>query len=210
MALVDVSNSLGSQGQPRMKATCDGCGREEVFANPRHDDGKARKKIQHMGWEVVGKTERCPACKAKRKAARMAAKTVQKAKAQPVPGAGLREPTRAQRREIMGLLEVSYDVEAERYSGHETDETIAAVLNVLPGWVAAIREEFFGAAGGNDEIAALQSGYDDLSGRVADLLSKLSEVSQQASNISAELTGYKDRLSKVQRAVGERAMARAR
>ncbi|MEQ3679229.1 hypothetical protein [Pseudophaeobacter sp.] len=122
----------------------------------------------------------------------------------------MRQPTRAQRREIMGLLEVSYDVEAERYSGHETDETIATVLNVLPGWVSAIREEFFGAAGGNDEIAALQSGYDDLAGRVADLVSKLAEVSQQASDISAQLTGFEGRLSKVQKAVGERAMARAR
>lgn len=210
MALVDVSASHGSQGQPRMKVICDDCGREEVFANPRGDEGKARKKIQQMGWDVVGKAERCPACKAKRKAQKMAARKPKPVPVESASDALLRQPTRAQRREIMGLLEVSYDVEVERYSGHETDETIAAVLNVLPGWVSAIREEFFGAAGGNDEIAALQSGYDDLAGRVADLMSRLAEVSQQASDIGAELTGFKVRLSKVQKAVGARAMARAR
>jgi hypothetical protein len=210
MSLLDVSTSLGSQGQPRMKAICDDCERDEVFANPRGDEGKARKKIQQMGWEVAGKSERCPACRAKRKAQKMAARKPKPVPVAPASDALMRQPTRAQRREIMGLLEVSYDVEAERYSGHETDETIATVLNVLPGWVSAIREEFFGAAGGNDEIAALQSGYDDLAGRVADLVSKLAEVSQQASDISAQLTGFEGRLSKVQKAVGERAMARAR
>ena len=210
MALVDVSSSLGSQGQPRMQAICDGCGREEVFANPRGDEGKGRKKIQQMGWEVVGKSERCPACKAKRKVARMTVKKVIPDPAKPDPKTGLREPTRAQRREIMGMLEVSYDVDAGRYSGHETDETLAAVLNVLPGWVASIREEFFGAAGSNDEIEALQSSFDDLGKRVAAFLEASSKVSRQASELAAELAGYQKRLAKVKDAVGARAMGRAR
>lgn len=210
MSLLDVSTSLGSQGQPRMKAICDDCERDEVFANPRGDEGKARKKIQQMGWEVAGKSERCPACKAKRKAQKMAARKPKPVPVAPASDALMRQPTRAQRREIMGLLEVSYDVKAERYSGHETDETVATVLNVLPGWVSAIREEFFGAAGGNDEIADLQSAFDDLGRRVADHMIEVAQISRQAAELRDELKGYEGRLDKVQKAVGERAMARAR
>jgi excisionase family DNA binding protein len=70
---------------------------------------------------------------------------------------GIRQPTREEKRQIIGMLDAAYDTAAGRYVGGETDKTIAESLGggVMPGWVAEIREELFGPEGGNDELAAL-------------------------------------------------------
>ncbi len=52
------------------------------------------------------------------------------------------------------MLVITYDGDAKRYKGTDTDKTIADALGngVMPGWVAEIREQNFGPAGGNEEI----------------------------------------------------------
>jgi len=147
MSFHDVSNSYGRKGQPRIKAVCCSCERAEVISCPRGAEGQAIKKIQEMGWSLIKKALRCPMCEAKRKAENM----VQKSKA-PAP---LRQPTRAQIREINSMLDDVYDVKDERYQRGDTDETVAEVLGVMPGWVVAERERAFGPAGGNEELDAL-------------------------------------------------------
>ncbi len=144
------------RGQPRFLCTCDDCGREDTVA-ARHGGagsdghGQAVSKIQRLGWSFIGKRLRCGTCEAKRKVEKMAAKAERKTPAQTAP----REPTRMQKREIMDLLNEVYDDEKQCYCGGETDDTVAKVLNVMPGWVAGIREEFFGSDGSNDDMAAL-------------------------------------------------------
>lgn len=204
MALVDVSASLGARGQPRMKAICDSCQREEVIPCQSKEAGQARKKLQEMGWRVVGKAEHCPACAAKERAAKL--------KKQPEKAGHkqeLRKPTRAQRREIVGLLEVSYDVEKECYTGNETDETLAKVLGVMPGWVAEIREEFFGADGGNQELSALIDDFSTLTKAVVGFGDEASNLMSQFNKALDEMSKLGKRLDQVQKAVGPRGMARA-
>lgn len=201
MGFRDVSDSLGRSGQPRMQATCDDCGREEVFACPRGDVGHARKRIHGMGWRVVKDQLTCRSCQVKRKAEKMATTG---AKAKVTPGSSEqppREPTRAQRREIRDFLEDVYDVDAGCYKAGETDQTVADCLEVLPGWVARIREEWFGDNGGNQDMAALQG----------DLNRFIQEASQAVADVQGKITEAKSHLvnlEKIQKSVGPRAMAR--
>ena len=69
----------------------------------------------------------------------------------------VRQPTREQRRQIVDLLGTCYDTKAERYIGTDTDKTVADCIGggVLFGWVAQVREEFFGPDGGNDELESI-------------------------------------------------------
>lgn len=79
-----------------------------------------------------------------------------------------RTPTLAQRHEITGMLMLSYDHKAGRYTGAETDKTIAEAIGggCMPGWVAEIREANFGPAGGNEEIEAIRAEIAALSARL--------------------------------------------
>ena len=230
MRFVDVSRGHGGKGQPRKKAVCECCDREEVISSPKGAEGHATKKIQQMGWTLIGKVMRCPNCEAKRKVEDMS----QKAK-ENVP---LRQPTRAQIREIVSLLDDVYDVKSERYLRGDTDETVAEVLGVLPGWVVAERERAFGPAGGNEDLDALvaevaQLGNEIRSGIMNFLSSykhvetaysqlekshsvfesahkdakKFNEVLRKLHKMQGETSG---RLDKIQKAVGRRVMAQVK
>lgn len=171
----------GVPGVPRVRCICDGCGREEVvtcdYERGRDGvwapkDGQAVRKMVGRGWGHVKAQLLCPACEAARRAAisrRVAAtcslpteakgegeemkKTIEPSRQVP------RTPTLAQRHEITGMLMLSYDHKAGRYTGAETDKTIADAIGggCMPGWVAEIREANFGPAGGNEEIEAIRA-----------------------------------------------------
>lgn len=153
------------RGFPRAKACCSECGFETDVAadhrDPKAMESQVIKKLTAHGWSQVKKTLLCPSCTTSRKVIPMT-KTAD----------DLRQPSKAEKRQIMDLLNDAYDADAERYRGADTDDSVASVLGVMPAWVAEIREEFFGPAGGNEsidalviEIAALR---DDLSRRAAD------------------------------------------
>lgn len=73
----------------------------------------------------------------------------------PKSATALVQPSRQQRRDIIGILQDVYDVKKQRYQKAETDQTVAEVLNIKRwAWVTQIREEFFGPDGNEaDEIA---------------------------------------------------------
>lgn len=118
-----------------------------------------------------------------------------------------RAASRDQKREIMDLLHQVYDRTAGRYSGGETDKTVADVIGggVLPGWVAEIREEWFGPDGGNDEMVALRAeleGWRGLADRLqADAAARLDEVQQ----LAAQVATMAKRLDVIGAAVGPKA-----
>ena len=120
-----------------------------------------------------------------------------------------REPTRAQKREIMDMLETAYDVEGERYTGGDTDETVAEVLKVMPGWVAQIREDFFGPAGGNEDMAALKIELQAFSEEATKKLKACTEANDALIAVMQRAKDYKVRLAKIEDAVGKRVMKRA-
>lgn len=152
----------GKVGVPRARAVCDDCGREEVATcDYEHkaghqwvpNEGQMIRKMTGQGWAMVKGKLRCPGCEAKRK---MNTKPEVELKPESTV-TPLRQPTREQKRQIMSLLEVAYDTDAGRYKGTDTDNTIAETIGagVMPGWVAEVREEFFGPDGGNGEMDAL-------------------------------------------------------
>lgn len=115
-----------------------------------------------------------------------------------------REPTRVQKREIMDLLASAYDTKNERYLSGDTDETIAQELDVMPGWVAQLREEFFGPNGGNEDI-------DRLAGEVADFLKEARAALAMAEESVKTLTAgvgraeeFAEKLDRIKAAVGPR------
>lgn len=198
------------RGQPRVRCICDECGRDEVVAavhgkNGSGGQGQAVSKVQKLGWSFIGKRLRCSSCEASRKVVKMADN-----KAAKVAVESPRKPTRAQKREIMDLLDEVYDVDAECYKRGDTDETVADVLGVMPGWVSQLREEFFGPDGGNEDIAALLA---ELVGLRSDAKKK-GDRAVDAANALAEVVRRVDdchaRLERIKAAVGPRVMARVK
>lgn len=201
MAFQDVSSSYGRKGQPRRKACCDHCPREEVICCPKGAPGHAIKKIQEMGWSLIKKDLRCPKCEAQRKARNMN----QKAK----PVASARQPTRAQRRDIHLLLVDCYDCDKERYQRGDTDETLAEVLSVMPGWVAEIREKDFGPDGGNEDIEALTGQCEAFLKDARTLVAKRDKETDAMAAAIKQVTGMVEQLAKIRKSVGPRNLKRA-
>lgn len=205
----------GERGCPRVTCICDDCERSEVVAaqhGPGAPDGfgQAITKTQRMGWSYIQKRLRCPACEAKRKAVKVAknatkSKVVQGSSTQPP-----REPTRAQLRSIIEMLNDVYDIDAERYTGGETDETVAAVLEVMPGWVVAERERAFGPAGGNADIEALAAGVSECGQQIEAALRDLNAHTSYFEKLRDQVQAHAKALSAIKVAVGPRVMARAK
>ncbi|ETX26448.1 hypothetical protein RISW2_03130 [Roseivivax isoporae LMG 25204] len=109
-------------------------------------------------------------------------------------GAAESEPSKAQKRDILQLLQDCYDVEAGRYNGADTDDVIAETLGVRPAWVSALREEFFGPDGGNEdmqglleELVSFRQQLAEVRQRLADHASRVAELDQGAKEHEARL-----------------------
>ena len=110
----------------------------------------------------------------------------------------------------MDLLEDVYDVDAECYRRGDTDDTVAEVLNVMPGWVAQIREDFFGPCGSNEEIAQLKAEIEEHLSSTEQFVKKTNDLVARLEKGIAVSRQYKARLDKIEAAVGPRVMARAK
>ena len=119
----------------------------------------------------------------------------------------LRRPTPAQKRQIIGLLEEVYDDKLLRYAGGETDKTVAEAIggNVMPGWVAEIREELFGPDGANEDIAILQASLDEMARHGAALAEVNRKQAEDITSLRAKVKDSADRLEAIKRAVGPKA-----
>lgn len=128
----------------------------------------------------------------------------------------IRQPTREQRQQIMELLGDVYDTKVGRYRGAETDVTVAETLGggVMPGWVADLRELFFGDSGENEEseklgfdIAGLIAQYDE---RVAQGEKLLSEIARWIATLKtdrSQLVSLQGRAEAMKKALGPRGKA---
>lgn len=119
---------------------------------------------------------------------------------------GPREPSRGERRQIIDLLGDVYDTEAECYTGGETDETVANTLNVMPGWVAQLREQFFGPAGTNTDMGELAAAIDTF---IAESQSALADAQRSAKALQSQLElaqSHREKLQKICKAVGPRVL----
>ncbi|PTE19935.1 hypothetical protein C5F48_20310 [Cereibacter changlensis JA139] len=196
--------------------------------------GQVAAKLSARGWRVAGRKQLCPGCVAQRRAEGRQAQEVKMARAAPatpaarekaapggaagaggvaaavvaMPGAEApRQPTRAQKREIVQLLDASYDVKAGRYVGGETDQTVAASLpGILPGWVASVREDLYGPAGGNEEIEGLLA---ELRRELAAMAARDAAIEAARAELAearGALAGFLKRLEAIRAAVGPKAV----
>lgn len=217
----------GPRGQNMALCKCDTCAAETSVAADhgerlrgiksqstslvRHIQNEAQvvKKITPLGWAMVKGVLRCPKCEAGRKAPK------EIAMAENVTD--LRQPTREQRRQIMEMLTVSYDTKAERYTGADTDKTLAEAIGggVMPGWVSAIREEFFGPDGGNDEIELLttdirawQAKADEGAKKAHEALTRITQQLREVNEAREQVAAIVKRLEAIKHAIGPK-VARA-
>ncbi|SDX73486.1 hypothetical protein [Roseicitreum antarcticum] len=218
---MSVEPIKGARGEKLARATCDDCGTTYEFRAAHGPSTKFIKtgrcstrgvltlaklsqvstKLENAGWQSIRKKNLCPSCVIARKAenetdqpteTKSMDTTVTKMKPAVAKEQAPRQPTREQKREIMGMLDVSYDTKLGRYKGSDTDKTVAEVLGqgILSGWVAEIRKEFFGEDGGNGEI-------DALSAEVATMVQQIEKHEQAALAAAAEARKHAEAASRI-------------
>lgn len=195
-----------AQGVPRATAICDDCGKRETFAcgygkDGQPNEGQVISKANKQGWSYVKGALRCATCEARRKVVPM-----KKPEPKPEP---LRQPTKKQRIEIFKMLSEVYDLDAERYHDGETDDTVADVLGVMPGWVTEIRETNFGPDGGNENIEELEAKIAQFEPDVRAMLQAAQQVTTNAERKLAEVSAMKADLERIKKAVGPRKLQQA-
>lgn len=196
-----------TKGQPRANAVCDLCRRTETIACDyertgggllgKPNEGQALRKMEGRGWALVKGSLHCPSCEAKRKAAAPKPIVINTIAKEPAVTAtaeakepGLRRPTPAQKRQIIGLLEDAYDDDTKRYRNpFDSDKVIAEAIGggCMWGWVAEIREELFGPDTRNDEMEAIRTEVKRVEGQIGNLLGEARKLEDAISALKARL-----------------------
>lgn len=202
-------------GNSKAKVVCDDCGADEVVACaysrtspnlPRQPNrAQARAKVIAAGWSYSKKMLRCKECTQKRKVVQMPTKP---APAKPI-AAKPTQPTGLQKRAIIAALEDYYDDDAGRYKSGETDQTIADLCEVMPGFVAQIREDLFGPDGGNESIENLTERFEALAAQIVEAAKVAETLTATIKGLRADNESLQDDLAKIKKAVGPAARAKA-
>lgn len=162
--------------------TCDTCGDKLKVAavlghTPDHvvNIHSVFQKAKKQGWEPSSKKVLCEICSATKREKTMTMKDE------------IRQPTKDQKREILGMLDAAYNVKAQRYNGSETDQSVAAALGngIMWGWVSALREEFYGPDG-NEDVELI-----------------LKDVAEWRLRVDAELENVRATVGELDKAKGE-------
>ncbi len=108
----------------------------------------------------------------------------------------------------MEMLAEVYDTDAGRYKGAETDDTVAAALEVMPGWVSQIREEFFGDNGGNGEVDDLAQQCRDMAEKLDERIKEITEVLGEARKAAQTVQDMQVKLDAIRQALSPRVLSR--
>ena len=203
---------IKGKGVQRARVICDDCDKSEPvtcdYERQAHGDwvpneGQVKKKIIAHGWTDIKGKLRCPTCEAKRKVVPMqAVKTTPQVETP-------REPTKKQRLEIISMLMEVYDLDAECYSGGETDDTVADALSVMPGWVSQVRDAEFGPSGGNEDIEALAESLEAFLVESNETAKAAQEAVTKMMEARRDAQGHLKKLNAIKKAVGARILKKA-
>lgn len=195
---MSVTPIFGKHGN-RALATCDSCNHKVTvtcdYLSPTHpNEGQIRRKLAAQGWANLKKSLRCPSCEVKRKAIK---KEPSMAETTPITS-DLRRPTREQKRVIIQMLEAAYDIAGQRYSGNDTDKTVADAIGggTLPGWVTELREEFFGPSGANADMDGAIEDLRQAGTAFRYLLESLDVVKKSTKQIETHMAQQKERMNR--------------
>lgn len=192
-------------------AVCDICGHSEVVrvdyerthSGFKVNEGQVIFRLTKNDWSYIKGVLRCPECEAKRRGDHPSKIKEELPVAQNdnvvaiTPAAEEpRQPSREQKRQIVSLLTEVYDTNAGRYTGGETDKTVADAIGngVMFGWVAQIRDELFGPDGGNEELESLEADFKAWTEEAAQIAKTCHEDIQKALVALREYNKLRDRL----------------
>ncbi len=205
-----------NRGSTVARCTCDECSSQIVvkcnhvtrFSDKRPIEinrTQALQKLNDEGWEFVKNVLRCPECKRKRKEVAVSREPTIVTITPPAV-TPLRQPTREQKRLIVAALDDAYDMAHQRYKGTETDKGIADMLadGIMPGWVAAVREDMFGPDG-NEEMTDLAAELKAWMKKVDDGVDAIRKLLVDVDAARAEVRNYQVRLNKIVAAIGPKA-----
>lgn len=193
-------------GPPRRMVRCSRCDHFETVVCATDNPAQARKKLTAQGWLITGKGKAaCPECV--RRLRSIAPKPDEDTMPAVVNIQPDREATRDDRQKILRELDGAYDVAAGRYCGSETDQTVARRLGVLPGWVADVREQFFGPTGENDSMTDVAAGLALALDKAAEHEAASLELAAKCEAQATEIRALQARLEAIRSAVGPRGAA---
>ena len=98
------------------------------------------------------------------------------------------------RRAIFRELDSCYSETRHRYQPGHTDKTVALKLDVPVEWIAQLRDENFGPAGPDPEIAKLTSEIAEMQTKVNDAEVKALEAAELADKLSKALVQLRNRV----------------
>lgn len=165
-----------------------------------YEEGRARKKIVGLGWTVKGKKHFCPEC------SKRSEDVTSKPNMKDPEVVERRLPTMEIKREIMGYLTIAYDVGAQRYTGDETDTKVAQAIGngCMAGWVAEIRDEFFGPAG-SEELDEIERKIDAKLAEVDRAVGDVNKALGAMRQVKDDLVSLRGRVEAMKKAIGPKA-----
>lgn len=200
-------------GVSRARAVCDECGTDEVVtcdylkkggkATNTPNVAQVRTKIAAHGWSHVKGRDYCIRCEQKRKVVPIKEKEAEVSETDP------RQPTKPQKRQIIAMLDSVYDDEAGRYEGGETDNTVAETLGVMPGWVAELREDLFGPAGENEDMAKMAERLSEQADTLDQIIKDATAYLGKARAAQQSVIDMQKEMDAIRRAVGKHTLRKA-
>lgn len=158
------------------RAICIQCGAKDEWrmAKPPETELVKRHYIVR-GWSLK-KGCICPSCQSQKKEPKPMA-TVTKIEPKPtVSLAANSDAARKNKRLVIVTLEDCYNESKRRYNDGHSDATVAKELDLAPGFVALVREEFYGKMAEPTEITELRG-----------KLAELTAATAATADLSAEL-----------------------
>lgn len=229
------------RGNSTAKCTCKKCGhsmnvksayatRANSARGPEVNMAQVMPKLHAAGWTYIKGVLRCPACNLESASPfaplephhhfytpnsleKPMAKEPTVIVVPPPPVSPLRQPSRDQKRQIVAALEMAYDIKNQRYSGTETDKSIADMLGdgIMYGWVATIREDMFGPDGNEElgslaaDVAAWMKKVDGQMYAAEVAVAEIENSRADLENSRTEVKKLQERLNKIIAAIGPKA-----
>jgi len=111
------------------------------------------------------------------------------------------QPTVEQKHEIYEMLKVAYDCKNKRYTGAETDRSLADELGIKRwAWVQDIREQFFGPDGNEAEFVALA----EIQSWILKADKEISEFKAHLKEMETSREGAQKLMDQVQHLIGKK------
>lgn len=166
---------LSLRGTMKARAECAACGvHRDWEITTRAPPERVRKHYAGLGWGI-GRRLTCPECMKKKEKPKMSVVPI----AKPEPVAANTDAAKKNKRLVIVALEDYFDESTKRYRDSHDDDTVAKELGLAPGFVAMVREEFYGKMAEPDEVTALRGEVSKMMAAAQALTTKLADMAKR-------------------------------